>query len=165
MAISDRRPRQKILQEGDFDFLLADHSLQFHDFLLLPLQLVGVAEGLGAVFFQLRLPTGESHWMNDVGSGDLRVGPIGLGRFAYDWKLKFGTVGALTHGAYRFNSRFTENEASRVSTSVLVGSPVQLFVFTSWMGHRSQPCESTQTSLKDSSQLIRALFYSDPTVF
>jgi hypothetical protein len=34
MAISDRRPRQKILQEGDFDFLLAEHSLQLSNFLL-----------------------------------------------------------------------------------------------------------------------------------
>jgi len=118
---------QKILQDGDFDFLLLDHSLQFRDFLLLLLQLVGVAEGLGAVFFQLRPPTGECHWMNVVGPSDLRVCSIGLERFAYDLKRAFGTAGTSTHGAYRFDSRFTENEASCVPTSVLVGSSVQFF--------------------------------------
>ena len=71
---------------------------EFGDFLLLLLQLVGAAEGLGAVFLQLRFPAGKRHRMNVVGPGDLRVGSIGLERFEYDLEFEFGAISALTHG-------------------------------------------------------------------
>jgi hypothetical protein len=70
--------------------------------------------------------------MNVVGPGDLRVGSFGLERFGYDLELKFSGCRCVVPWCVSLDwLRFTGNQTSCVSASVLVDLPVQLFGRTS----------------------------------